>query len=177
MGDRLELEGRPALGRQLGVDTLHSRLELAGLQMAGELGQDPARVQRRRPHSPRFMPPVELHREQNVSGLGPAIGDHRVVGRALEVRIVELHVRIAMAGGGDIHQPSARSDQGCDAVHQHEVAEVIGSELGLETVRCAPERRAHHARVGDHDVEGSPVAGQGVGAGAHARQRGEIQLH
>jgi len=35
--DGLELEGRPALGRQLGVDPLHGRLELAGLQMPAEL--------------------------------------------------------------------------------------------------------------------------------------------
>src|SRR6266404_6182475 len=45
LGDRLELEGRPALGRQLGVDPRHGRLEFAGLQMAAELGHDSARVQ------------------------------------------------------------------------------------------------------------------------------------
>ena len=144
--------------------------------MAAELGLDAARMQRRRPHAARLVAPVELHREQDVGGLGAAIGDHRVVGRALEVRIVEVDVRIAVAGGGDVHQPPARRDQRGDAVDQHEVAEVIGAELGLEAVGGVPERRAHHAGIGDHDVERPPVGEQGVGAGAHALERGEIQL-
>jgi hypothetical protein len=177
LGDRLELEGRPALGRQLGVDPRHGRLELAGLQMAAEPGHDSARVQRRRPHPARLMPPVELHREQDVGGLGPAIGNHRVVGRALEIGIVEVDVRIAVAGGGDIHQPAARREQRGDAVHQHEVAEVICPELGLEAIGGVPEGRPHHAGIGDHGGEGPPVSDQRVGTGAHTLKRGEIQLH
>ncbi len=82
-----------------------------------------------------------------------------------------------MSGGGDVHQPAARRHQRGDAVHQHEVAEMVGPELGLEAIGGVPEGRAHHAGIGDHDVEGPPVGEQGVGAGAHALERGEIQLH
>ena len=91
--------------------------------------------------------------------------------------IVEVDVRIAVAGGRDVHQPAARRDQRGDAVHQHEVAEVIGPELRLEPIGGVPERRAHHAGIGDHGVERPPVGEQGVGAGTHALKRGEIQLH
>jgi hypothetical protein len=54
------------VGSSIGVDPRPGRLELAGLQMAAGLGHDSARVQRRRPHPARLMPPVEIHREQDV---------------------------------------------------------------------------------------------------------------
>ena len=55
--------------------------------------------------------------------------------------------------------------------------EMIGPELRLEPIGGMPERRPHHAGIGDHDIEGPSVGDQRVGAGAHARRRGEIQLH
>ena len=60
--------------------------------------QEPAAgVDRRRSNASVPVPPIELHREQDVGGLGPAIGDRRVVGRALEIGIVEIDVGEAMA--------------------------------------------------------------------------------
>ena len=57
------------------------------------------------------------------------------------------------------------------------MSEMIGPELRLEPIGGMPERCPHHASIGDHDIEGPSVGDQRVGAGAHARQRGEIQLH
>ena len=54
---------------------------------------------------------------------------------------------------------------------------MIGPELGLEAIGGVPEGRPHHAGIGDHGVEGPPVADQRVGACAPALKRGEIQLH
>ena len=58
-----------------------------------------------------------------------------------------------MAGGRQIDQPRARLHQRCDAVDQHEMAEMIGPKLGLEPVGGLAERAGHHAGVGDDEVE------------------------
>jgi hypothetical protein len=75
------------------------------------------------------MTPVELHCEQDVGGLGPAIGDHRVVGRALEIRIVEVDVRIAVVGTCPSEQVATaylkRLQQNADSSHASAGAEVV----------------------------------------------------
>ena len=71
--------------------------------------------------------------------------------------------------------PPGRSSAG-DPVDQHEMAEMVGAELGLEAVGGAAERGGHHPGIGDDDVERPAVGDEGVGAGAHAGQRGEVEL-
>jgi hypothetical protein len=154
--NRFPLKGRPSVGCQLGIDLRDDLVELVRRHMAAKLGLDPTWVQRDRPHPARLVSPVELHREQDVGGLGPAIGDHRVVGRALEIGIVEVDVRIAVAGGGDVHQPSARRDQRRDAVRQNEMAEMVGPELRFEAIGGVPEGRPHRTGIGDHGSQSSP---------------------
>ena len=51
---------------------------------------------------------VELDREEDVGGLGAAIGAELGIGRALEVRVVEIDVGEAVAGRRQVHQPRAR---------------------------------------------------------------------
>jgi hypothetical protein len=115
-------------------------------------------------------------REQDVGGLGAAVGDHRIIRRALEIGIVEIDVRIAVAGGGDVHEPPARRDQCRDTIDQHEMAEMIGAELRLETFRGVAKGRSHNACIGDHGVERPAIGNKRVCAGADALKRGEIQL-
>ncbi len=81
-----------------------------------------------------------------------------------------------MAGRGQVHQPGARLHQRGDPVDQHEVAQVIGAELGLEAVRRLAERRRHDAGVGDDQVERLAGRDQGVGAGAYAGQGRQVEL-
>ena len=139
--------------------------------MAVKLGPDPARMQRRGPHPARLVPAVELHREQDIRGLGTAIGNIRLVGRALEIRVVQIDIRRAVTVRRHIHQPSAGGDQPRDAVHQHEMADMVGAELRFETIHRVPVRRAHDAGIGDHGIEFTPIGQQRIGAGAHAFQR------
>ncbi len=77
---------------------------------------------------------VELDREQDVGGLRTAVGRPRAIGRALEIRIVEIDVGKLMAGRRQIDEPPARLDQRRDAVDQHEMTEMVGAELRLEPV-------------------------------------------
>jgi hypothetical protein len=53
----------------------------------------------------------------------------------------------------------------------------FGAELGLEPFCGVPEGRSHHAGIGNHRVERPPVRVKRIGAGPHACERGEIQLH
>ena len=80
------------------------------------------------------MPPVELDGEQDVGGLGAAVGAELGIGRVLEVRVLEIDVGEAVARRGQVDQARAGLQQRRDAVDQHEVAEVVGAELGLEAV-------------------------------------------
>ena len=81
-----------------------------------------------------------------------------------------------MAGRRQIDQPRARLHQRSDAVDQHEMAEMVGAELGLEPVRRLAEWRRHDAGVGDDEIERLAVGDKRVGASAHACKRREIEL-
>ena len=123
-----------------------------------------------------LVAPVELDREQDVGGLRAAIGAELGVGRALEIRIVQIDVGEAVAGRGQIDQPRARLQQRGDPVDEHEMAQVVGAELGLEAVGGLALRAGHDAGVGDDDIERLAGRHQRVGAGAHAGQRGQVEL-
>ncbi len=131
--------------------------------MAGEFGVDPAGMDRGCAEPARPVAPVELDGKEDVRRFRAAVGDERIVGRPLEVRVVEVDVGAAMPGGRQIDEPPARSQELDDPVHQHEVAEVICPELSLEPVRGLAERGRHHAGVGDDDVESPPVVEERVG--------------
>jgi len=79
-----------------------------------------------------------------------------------------------MTGGGKAHEPL--SDERCDAVHQHEMAQMIGTELGFKTIRRPAFRAGHHTGIGNDHIERPARPVQPVRAGTHARKRGEIQL-
>ena len=88
----------------------------------------------RRPHPVALVAPVELDGEQDVGGLRAAIGAELGIGRALEIRIVEIDVGESVARRGQVDQARARLQQRGDAVDEDEMAQMVGAELGLETV-------------------------------------------
>jgi hypothetical protein len=74
-------------------------------------------------------------------------------------------------------EPRERFHQRRDPVDQHEMPEMIGPELGLESVGGLAKRRPRDAGVGDDEIEAIVVSNQRVGAGAHAGERGQIELN
>ena len=58
-----------------------------------------------------------------------------------------------MAGRRQIDQPRTRLHQRSDAVDQHEMAEMVGAELGLEPVGGLALWAGHDAGVGDDKIE------------------------
>src|SRR3546814_9471145 len=61
-------------------------------------------------------------------------------------------------------------------IYQGEMAEMIGPELGFETIGGPPEHRRHDTGIGDHDVEGAAVGDERVGGGPDAGERGKVEL-
>jgi hypothetical protein len=55
------------------------------------------------------------------------------------------------------------------------MAKMIGAELRLEAIDGVPERRPHHAGIGDHGIERPPVCDDCVGAGSYVPERGEMR--
>ena len=55
------------------------------------------------------------------------------------------------------------------------MSEIIGSELGLESVGRMPELRAHHTSVRDDDIKGATVFDKAIRTGADAGKVGQIE--
>src|SRR5882757_10096755 len=121
------------------------------------------------------MPLVEGNREENVGCLGPAVSDERIVSRALEIGVVEVHIGEAMPGRREVDQASAGANQQGNAIDQYKMAEVVGAELRLKTVQRVPKWRRHYSCIGYDDVESLPARQKFVGAGANALQTGQIE--
>ena len=61
-----------------------------------------------------------------------------------------------------------------ELVDEHEMAEVIGSELRFETVGGLALRTRHYAGIGDDHIEGFALREQFVCGFAYALERGEV---
>src|SRR6185312_17341890 len=72
--------------------------------------------------------------------------------------------------------PAVLLKQRRDAVHQHEVAEMVGAELRLEPIRSLALWASHHAGIADHHIEWLARLHQRIGASPHALQRSKIEL-
>ena len=55
--------------------------------------------------------------------------------------------------------------------------QMVGSELRLEAIRGMSEGCSHHAGISNHDVEGTAISNQRIGASTHILERREIKLH
>src|ERR1700733_10931222 len=144
--------------------------------MSAELGANGAGMDGGRADSVPFVAAVELDREQNVGGLRAPVAHPCVVGRALEIWIVEINVGNLMAGRGEIDQPCPRLHQRCDPIDQYEMAEMVGAELRLEPVCGLAGWRRHDARVANHEIERLAARDERVSASADARKRRQVEL-
>ena len=90
----------------------------------------------------------------------------------LEVRVVEVDVAEAVAGGGEVDDAGRRAgeQQRHEPVHEHEVAEVVRAELRLEPVGGRALGARHDPGVGDEHVEPVVVGEHAVGERPHRRE-------
>ena len=103
--------------------------------VATELGEDRAGMHRARALTRVASASIELDREQDVRRLRSSVCLPRVVRRAFEVDVVEHHVAESVTGGREIHDARrSAGEQRAQSVDEHEVTEVVRSELQLEAV-------------------------------------------
>src|SRR5579871_4774770 len=121
--------------------------------MTAEFGVDASRMDGCRTDAAPAMPPVEGNREKYVGCFGPAVRDERIVGRSLEIGVVEVHIRETMPGRRKVDQASACADQRGYAIYQNKMAEVVGTELRLKTVHGVPKWSGHDSCIGYDHVE------------------------
>ena len=150
--------------------------KLAWLHMTAKLGANAARMHSNAANAPVTPAPVEFHCEQHVRRLRAPVRDPRIVIAAIKVWIFDVDIAAAMAGRGEAHKATARAQQRCDLVHEHEVPEVIGAELRFKPVFGFAKRRGHHASIGDNDIERLAFGEQFVRRRAHTLQRREVKF-
>src|SRR5262249_48060379 len=136
---------------------------------------DLARVKSERPDAVVAPDCVEPYGEQDVGGLGLAVGQPFVVAGA-KVRVVPADVGQGMSSGAvDDDARTARGDQEwIELSGESEVSEVVGGELALPAGADAPLGGGHDAGDSHEQVEpGEEVADPG-GGGAHAVEVGQV---
>ena len=69
--------------------------------MAYEFGVDDNWVDRGAPNAASLVAPVELHGEEDVAGLGASVRHSRIVWRALEVDVLQIHISNPMESRRD----------------------------------------------------------------------------
>ena len=145
--------------------------------MADQFGLYDSRMHRRSTDAALPVPLVESYSKKNVRCLRAAIGNERLIGRALKVRILKIHVGSAVTRRRHVDQASSRSNERRNSVDQDKVAQVIRRELRFEAIGCVAERGGHHPGIGHDHVERFSFCQQPVGTGTHAFQVGKIELN
>jgi hypothetical protein len=78
--------------------------------------------------------------------------------------------------GREIDDTRPGRQQRDNPVHQHEVAEVVGSKLGLETVGSVTEGTGHHPGVGDDEIEALFLRKQRLSARPDTGERRQVEF-
>src|SRR5437588_802518 len=177
LGNGLPLKRPLTLPGELPIDFFDHFFDPAGLRVTTQLGTYSSRMNSRGAHPAIPVTFIECNREEDVCRFRSAVGDKRFIGRALEVGIVHVYVRIAMTGRRQVDEPPSIANKRRNPVDQDKVAEVIRPELRFEAVGCVAERVSHQSRIGDHNIERLTFCQQCVGAGAHALQVGKIEFY
>src|SRR4029077_9918578 len=143
LGNGLPLKRPLTLPGELPIDFFDYSFDPAGLRVTTQLGPDASRMNSRGadPASPVTF--IECNREEDVRRFRSTVGDKRFVGRALEVGIVQVYVRIAMTGRRQVDEPPSIANKGRHPTDQDKVPEVIRPELRFEAVGCVAERCSH----------------------------------
>ena len=125
----------------------------------------------------RLVPAVELDGEQDVGGLRAAVGAELGIGRALEIR--DRRDRRRRSGGRPTTgSPAARPASAATAMRLTNTKwpRWLVPNWVSKPSAVWPFGRRHDAGVGDDEVERLARRDQRVGAGAHAGERGEVEL-
>ncbi len=124
--------------------------------MSLQRGQDPARVQRERPHTGTLGQPVQVDGEQHVGGFRLPVRLPLVV-PVVKGQVVPADARHAVSGRGYRHDPApTRRDRRPQPVDQRVVTQMIGRELGLPAgSEQRPLGQRHDSGVVDDDVDGA----------------------
>jgi hypothetical protein len=124
------------------------------------------------------QPPVEFECEEQVGEFALRIARATAIA-ALELEILPVHLARAMRRTA--HGDDARSGRVEEArqqqTGQREVAEMVGPELHLETVRGMAPWDRHHAGVVAEQVEPLMFRDERCREGADRRERREVERH
>ncbi len=91
------MKRRLTFGGELLVHLLDHALYVALIEMPSQLGLNAAGMDGCRADAARPMSLIKSHREQNVGRLRAPVSQERVVGRVLEIRVLEIHVGEAVS--------------------------------------------------------------------------------
>ena len=143
--------------RALLIDPAAREQLLAG-DVPLQFGHDPTRVHREGEDAPLGATSCEADREQCVRRLRLPVGDPRVVGRRLEVDVVEPHRRAVVPSRRIRDDPRAVGQQIGHAAHEGEMTQVVGAELRLEALSSVLEGSRHDPGHVEHQIDGPAVA-------------------
>src|SRR6266536_1433697 len=121
--------------------------------MADQFRLYDSRVHSRSTYAVLSMPLVESYSKKDVRCLRAAIGDESVIGRALKVGILKVHIRAAVTRRRYVDHPSSRPNERRNPIDQNQMPTVIRSELRFEALGGVAERCGHHSGIGDDQVE------------------------
>src|SRR3984957_1482094 len=120
--DGLELEGRLTLCGELLIDFFDDFFEAAGVDVAIQFRSNASWMHSCGPHTVAPVPFVKCDCEENIRCFGSAIGNERIIGRALEIWVLKIDVRVAMPGRRQIDEPPTGANETRNPVDQDEVA-------------------------------------------------------
>src|SRR5208282_926874 len=128
--------------------------------MPREFGLDAARMQRRCTNPAPLEPVIQRYRVQYICGLGSPICGKWLILSALEIRIVDVHIADLVSRRRERGDAAAWFEQRHELVDEHEMSQVIRTELSFEAVfRLAP-RTSHHPRIRNNHIEWSGLRQQ-----------------
>src|SRR4029077_1614822 len=122
LGNGLPLERPLSLSAELLIDLFDYFFDPAGLHVSAQLRPYTSRMDSRSAHAPTPVTFVECDSKEDVCRFRSAISDKRLIGRALKVRIVQVHVRVAMTGRRQVDEPPAIANKRRNPVDQNKVA-------------------------------------------------------
>src|SRR5690554_659932 len=122
------------------------------------------------------MPPVKRQREKRISRLRSAVGDKRVIGLSLEIRIIQIDVGDTMSLRRKHHQASAIHQQWLNSIDKCKMTDMVDAELSFKTIGRTTKWRCHDPSVRDNCIELPSTTQKPACARANALERCQVKL-
>src|SRR5690554_1547505 len=123
------------------------------------------------------MPSVKRQRKERIRRLRSAIGDKRVIGLPLEIRIFKIDVSDTMRLRRKHHQAPAIHKQGLNFIYKCKMTDMVDTKLSFKTVRRTTKRRCHDPSVRDNCIERPSAIQKFICASANAIERCQVKLN